>query len=102
MVVASRRAAHSWEMAMSVPPLPPGHGVKPDWVERFRKREVALRALERDLPLRPMSYLANLRIFEALFREARALGAFPLRDRLEGIEVDIALAKAIRRVRRPA
>ena len=40
-------------------------------------------------------YQENLRMFEALFEEARALGIFPLKDPLEGIEVDIHLAKII-------
>ena len=34
----------------------------------------------------------NLRIFEALCREARTLGVLPLRDALDGIDVDIRLA----------
>ena len=40
-------------------------------------------------------YSENLRIFEALYAEARALGVLPPADPLEGIEVDIALAKAL-------
>ncbi|MBC8420709.1 MAG: hypothetical protein H8E10_19160 [Desulfobacterales bacterium] len=37
-------------------------------------------------------YFRNLRVFEGLYREANALGVFPLKDPLEGIEVDIRLA----------
>jgi hypothetical protein len=40
-------------------------------------------------------YFRNLRLFEALFREARALGALPLKDPLEGIENDIRLARVL-------
>jgi hypothetical protein len=36
-----------------------------------------------------------LRIFEALYEEAKQLGVFPLKDPLEGIEVDIRLARAL-------
>jgi hypothetical protein len=44
---------------------------------------------------RPADYRCNLAIFEALFAEAAALGIFPLKDLLEGIAVDIRLARAI-------
>ncbi|MEW6247110.1 MAG: hypothetical protein AB1555_10415 [Nitrospirota bacterium] len=37
----------------------------------------------------------NLRIVEGLYEEARALGIFPLSDPLDGIEVDLRLAKAL-------
>ncbi len=40
-------------------------------------------------------YFRNLQIFEALYQEARSLGVFPLKDPLEGIEIDIRLAKVI-------
>jgi len=40
-------------------------------------------------------YHRNLEIFEALYSEAAALGIFPLKDPLQGIEIDIRLAKAI-------
>lgn len=40
-------------------------------------------------------YFRNLAIFEALYQEARRLGALPLEDPLEGIEVDIRLAAAL-------
>jgi hypothetical protein len=35
---------------------------------------------------------------EALYKEAVALGAFPLKDSLEGLEVDIRIAKVINSV----
>jgi hypothetical protein len=40
----------------------------------------------------------NFRIVEALYREAVALGVFPPKDPLEGIEVDIRVARAVNRV----
>lgn len=40
-------------------------------------------------------YFRNLRIFEALYQEACSLGVLPLKDPLEGIEVDIHLAEVI-------
>lgn len=49
----------------------------------------------------PADYFRNLEIFEAMYREAKALGALPLKNPLEGIEVDIRLAKALN-VRTPA
>jgi hypothetical protein len=50
---------------------------------------------------RKPDYFQNLRIFESLYEEARHLGIFPLKDPLEGIEVDIHLAKALN-VQKPA
>ncbi len=41
---------------------------------------------------------ARLRIFEALWREAVAVGAMPLKDPLEGIEVDIRIARILNHV----
>ena len=43
----------------------------------------------------PPDYLHNLRIFEALYHEACLLGILPLRDPLDGIEVDIRLAAVL-------
>jgi hypothetical protein len=40
-------------------------------------------------------YFMNLRIFEALYREARNLKVFPLKDPLDGVDADIRLAKAL-------
>jgi hypothetical protein len=50
---------------------------------------------------RKPDYFQNLRIFESLYEEAKSLGFFPLKDPLEGIEVDIYLAKALN-VQKPA
>jgi hypothetical protein len=40
-------------------------------------------------------YFRSLRVFEALFEEAKALGVLPPHDPLEGIEVDIRVAKVM-------
>lgn len=42
----------------------------------------------------------NLKIVEALFQEAVDLGVFPLKDPLEGLEVDIRIAKVINSVQK--
>jgi hypothetical protein len=40
-------------------------------------------------------YRRNLKMVEALFREACSLGIFPLKDRLDGIDSDIHLARVL-------
>jgi len=40
----------------------------------------------------------KFKIVEALYKEALDLGIFPLKDSLEGIEVDIRIAKVINSV----
>jgi hypothetical protein len=40
----------------------------------------------------PADYRRNLRIFEALYSEARSLGVIPLKNALDGIDADIRLA----------
>ena len=43
----------------------------------------------------PPNHEESLRIFEALWEHARNLGVLPLKDPLEGIEVDVRLAEAL-------
>lgn len=43
----------------------------------------------------PPDYFRNLSLFEGLYNEAKALGALPLKDPLEGIETDIRLARIL-------
>ena len=43
----------------------------------------------------PADFARNLRLVEALYEHARRLGAFPPSHPLEGLENDIALAKAL-------
>ncbi len=45
-------------------------------------------------------HAAKLRVFDALLREAVGLGALPLRNPLQDLETDIALAAAINAVGR--
>ena len=60
------------------------------------KRSPLLDAFEREqIQQNKADYLENLKIFEALYREAQALQVFPLADPLEGIDVDIRLARAL-------
>jgi hypothetical protein len=42
----------------------------------------------------------NFRILDALYEEARDLGAFPLRDKLDGLDVDIKIARVVNGVQR--
>ena len=42
-----------------------------------------------------MSYSRSLRLLNSLWREAADLGAFPPKEPLEGIEVDIKMAKVL-------
>ena len=44
---------------------------------------------------RPADLTENLRLYEAMYEEARRLGAFPLTDPLEGIEHKIRLAERL-------
>lgn len=37
-------------------------------------------------------YISALRLFEGMWREGMALGVLPLKDPLEGIDVDIRIA----------
>jgi len=59
-----------------------------------------------DLPKFEMDFLRrekvnrmrNFRIAEALYNEAVTLGIIPLKNPLEGIEVDLRIARAVNRV----
>ncbi len=42
--------------------------------------------------------LTNLKIYEAMWEEAKALGIFPLKDPYDGIEDDIRLAAVLSRL----
>jgi len=61
-----------------------------------------VRAFEREqIRHSPVDHQRNLKIVEALFEEARLLGVWPPSDPLEGIDVDIRLAKALNAHRAP-
>jgi len=63
------------------------------------KNSKVLEKFERDyVSSRKQSYTTNLKIYEALFKEARKLGTLPLKNPLEGIETVIKLAKALNSV----
>jgi len=64
----------------------------PALVEAFERSQSRMQAPD---------FFHNLKIVEALYREACLLGALPLKDPLDGIEVDIRMAKVIN-VRTPA
>lgn len=49
----------------------------------------------------PVDYRQNVLVYEALYREARALGIFPLKDPLDGIDVDLHLARVLNVRRNP-
>jgi hypothetical protein len=58
----------------------------------FQKFEMELSKKER------VSIRSNFRIVEALYKEAVVLGVIPLKNPLEGLEVDIRIAKVINHV----
>lgn len=43
-------------------------------------------------------FLKNLRLVDAMYREAVSLGIIPLKDPLEGVEIDIKVAEVINSV----
>ena len=43
-------------------------------------------------------FLRNIRIVEAMYREAVSLGIFPLKNALDGVETDIKIAEVINSV----
>ena len=63
------------------------------------KRVHELEAFERELIAgERVDVERNFRLVEAMYDEAVALGAFPPKDPLEGIEVDIRVAKVVNAV----
>ena len=60
---------------------------RPDLVEAFEKE-----LMRRD----PPDHQRNLRIVEALYEHARRVGALPLEDPLDGIEVEVRLGRIIK------
>ncbi len=43
-------------------------------------------------------FLKNIRLVDAMYREAVSLGIIPLKDPLDGIEIDIKIAEVINSV----
>jgi hypothetical protein len=60
--------------------------------KKLQEFENKLRAKEK------LNYAKSLRIAEALRREAVSLGALPPKNPLDGIEVDIRIAKVVNSV----
>lgn len=55
-----------------------------------------LRAFETEqVRQRPPDHAQNLRVVEALYREALALGAFTAADALDGLDADLRLARIL-------
>jgi hypothetical protein len=54
---------------------------------------------ENELRKEKPDYANALRLFEAMWKEAMLLGVLPLKDPLEGIEVDIKIARILNDVR---
>lgn len=50
---------------------------------------------DRYVASQPADFHANLRLVEAMYEHARALGVFPLADPLEGLETDIRVARVL-------
>lgn len=67
------------------------------------KNAEAVRSLERAI-LRHESpdFSQNIRLVEALYREAVSLGVFPPQDKLSGLDVVIKVARVINSVSKPA
>jgi hypothetical protein len=60
------------------------------------RRADLLAAFEKhEMRREPPDHMRNLRLVEALRREARSLGRLPPQDPLEGIDVDIWVAKVL-------
>jgi hypothetical protein len=60
--------------------------------DEFQRFEVELLRNEK------LGIKKKFKIVEALYKEAVALGVFPLKDSLEGLEVDIRIAKGVNSV----
>ena len=50
---------------------------------------------KRQLRKEELDFSHNLRLLEAMYEEARMLGAFPVQDHLKGLERKIHLAKVV-------
>jgi transcriptional regulator with XRE-family HTH domain len=65
----------------------------------YREKKSDLLRLELNLLRKEKAdYGRNFRIVDALYDEAVALGAFPLKNPLDGIEVDLKIAKVVNSV----
>jgi hypothetical protein len=63
------------------------------------KNGEAVKSLERAVSrVEKADFSKNMRLVEAMYKEAVFLGAFPPKDEYSGIEIDIKIARAINRV----
>ena len=63
------------------------------------KNEEAVRSLEKAILRKEKpDFSKNIRLIEALYKEAVFLGAFPPQDKLSGLDIDIKIARAINNV----
>jgi hypothetical protein len=63
------------------------------------KNAEAVRKLEKDILRQELpDYTRNIRLVEALYREAVSLGVFPPQDRLSGLDIDIKIARVVNSV----
>ncbi len=51
-----------------------------------------------ELKKEKLTYPESLRLFEEMWKEGVSLGVLPLKEPLEGIEVDIRIARILNRV----
>jgi hypothetical protein len=59
----------------------------------------AVRRLEKSIMRNEKpDYAKNIRLVEAMYREAVILGVFPPQDKLSGLDIDIKIARAINSV----
>jgi hypothetical protein len=54
---------------------------------------------ENELRKERIDYASALKVFEGMWQEGMELGVLPLEEALEGIEVDIQIARILNRVR---
>ena len=47
----------------------------------------------------PPDYEKNLKLYEAMIEHARLLGAWPPADPLEGLEIDVKIARVVNAIR---
>ena len=63
------------------------------------KNKILLEQFEQDLVKKNKTdYHQNMEIFERMYKEAVYLNAIPLKDPLDGLEVDIKIARVINSV----
>lgn len=63
------------------------------------KNQEKLQKFENELIRREKAnVLKNFRLVDAMYKEAISLGIFPMKDALEGLEVDLRIAKVINSV----